>query len=124
MSIPGWWLGLSALFFVVSIVAFGAVLVLCMRLIKEISVMSVQINELTQQVKETSVKVNELVVSLHRTVNTVGGNAQSVSNVLESVVSSGAKRFEKYSGLISVLFTGFRLFQAMRQAAPNKTKKS
>ena len=75
MQIPDWWLWVSALFFIVNILFFGAMIMVLLKLARLIQDVNPKIVALTERVDTIGKRVEEIATSVRTSVDSVGGAA-------------------------------------------------
>lgn len=121
-ELPGWWLGLSAVFFVVNILLFIALIVLIffvIKFVKELTPMlqrvTTQVEALSQRVHGIAGKVEEIADNTKTTLDAVGGRAKSVSSSVDLIANSASRQFEKFAPFIVGATTAIRLVRSLAE---------
>lgn len=120
-EIPQWWFALSAIFFVVNIILFIAVIAAVWKLVQffeaiqpKVQEISTQVNTLIVKVDRVADRVEEVAVSVRDTVEGVGGRAKGVASSVEIIAHSASRQFEKISPLVVGAMTAFRIIKGIR----------
>ncbi|HRJ26934.1 MAG TPA: hypothetical protein PLO61_05435 [Fimbriimonadaceae bacterium] len=86
-SVPGWWLTVSGLYFVLSSLFMLGMIIAMIFLVRALSGLSARVQTLSQ-------KAEGVVDSIRKTTDHVGPRVVSISKTAEQVASNVGKRFE------------------------------
>ncbi|MEA2551925.1 MAG: hypothetical protein QOJ65_101 [Fimbriimonadaceae bacterium] len=114
-EIPGWWLGISAAFFVVNILLFIGLVVFLFMLMKWMKELHPKIEALTQRVESIGKNVEELTVHVKTTAESLGGRAKSVASSVDSIAHVASTQFERFSPYAVGALTAIRLIKALTE---------
>ena len=120
--LPTWWLVLSAIFFVTTIVALGAVAYLSLTVVKLVRDVRPKVDEigkkvgvLSEKVEGIAANVQDLTESVKGTVTNVGARASHVAGSVELVANSASRQFERFAPFITGALTAIRLAKALNE---------
>jgi uncharacterized protein YoxC len=119
-EIPAIWFWLSGAFFVANMVMFVAMGIAMFRISKVVQELKPKVDETLEKVQVTSAKVEELATQAKATLDELNSKAKSVSNTAEIVVQTASQQMGKFSPVIAVAVTAFRIFAAYRQSREAK----
>lgn len=115
MTIPDWWLYISAAFFVLNIFLLIGLIIAIIKIVGVIKDLQPKIEQLTEKVEGVAQKVDALATSTKETVDAVGGRAREISTSIQRITNTAAVQFERFSPILIGGMTVLRLLGALRQ---------
>lgn len=116
MEIPTWWLALSALFFVASIVVLIALLAIMMRALKTMQELQPTLKKTAERMESAAAKVESLAGTAKQTVEHVGERAGNVADGVSMAIVGSTQRFAQASQILTAAFTVIKLIGMVKQA--------
>jgi len=111
MNAPQWWFWATGLFCVVGLLCFLATIYIALKVLQIVKSIQPMVERTAQRVEETSKKVEALADAAQHTVSALGGSVRNVAGSLESVVVTGARRFESVAGVLMMAMAGIKLYR-------------
>lgn len=115
MTLPTWWLVLSAVFFVMNILLFGALIFACLKLVQVVQGVQPQVKDLSDKVHALIDKVDALAASVRENVESVGARTKGIVGSVELIAQSASRQFERFSPFIVGATTAMRLIKALNE---------
>lgn len=120
-EIPGWWLWVSGIFFVLQslfLVALGVVLFKALEVLRtlppKVEATSRQVNQLLTTVQGVASKVDGIAANVQTTVSTVNGSVQRVSGTMGAVSEGAAPVLTKAAPILGYLALGLKVLQMVQ----------
>jgi len=120
--IPDWWLTISAVFFVLSVVLIVALIYVLYKVLQVFKRIEPQIIDLTTKVDSIAGQVNEISASLKETVTVVGGKTRGIATAADMIAGTLAGNMGKIGPIITAIMTALKLFNAVKDARGPKQK--
>lgn len=117
MNAPEWWYIVSGLFFGAALLSFAVLIFLLIKVLQTLQALRPTLERTAKRIEEASTKIESVAKTAESTMASVGGSARNVVGSLESVVVTGARRFESVAGVLMMAMAGIKLykqFAAMR----------
>lgn len=111
MNAPQWWYVVSGLFFGAALISFIVLIILLARVLQALQSLRPTLERTAKRIEEASIKIESVAKTAETTMASVGGSARNVAGSLESVVVTGARRFESVAGVLMMAMAGIKLYK-------------
>jgi hypothetical protein len=120
-EIPGWWLDLSAAFFVVAIVYVAALTVAVVKALQlaqenspRVAAIEKDVQALVTRVHEVAGTVEDTAGDLKIRVHSIGASAENVAGSVEVAAKTTSKQFIRFSPWVAGILSAYKVFTGIR----------
>lgn len=111
MNAPDIWFVVSGIFFALASIGAIVTIFLLFRIYQMLLSIQPTLERTAMRIEEASNKIESVAKTAETTVQSIGGSARNVAGSLESVVVTGARRFESIAGVLMMAMAGIRLYK-------------